>query len=970
MKSWKIPTPNQVDRAVALMGHSVHRRYFFDRLENPEWIEPLLAKGFFQHPPTAERDESQGTIGFPPWPESCYLARMASKKPELVLDVILKIPDTNNVRVHEDLSKAALTMPPHLSAVWAKKKVGWVRQQNHLFLVLPRELGKLIGHLSRGGEVDAALDLARALLEVLPDLKTREKAKEDEDDVYSLPPQPTVRFDQWEYGEILKKNIPELVRAAGVRAVELLCDLLEAAVTYSQSDGEEGAPEDYSWIWRPAVEHHPQNRHHGLRDVLMTSLGDACESTIREGKLRVRDLVIKLEGRPWRIFHRIALHLLRRHPDSVVDLIGERLTNRTLFDRSAYRHEYAMLLNECFSMLSDERQEVILEWIGEGPDLEQFMKEEDKLTGDRLTEEDGERYRKHWQSIRLAWFTAALPESWKKRYERLVAEIGEPEHPEFASYSRGGWVGPTSPKSAEELQGMTVSEIVKLCKAWQPSGESMAPSPEGLGRVLSSVVSEKPGQFSEGATKFQGLPPTYVRALLSGFRDALGKGQTFDWNPVFDLCGWVVKQPEEVANEGHEDMDKDPHWGWTRKTIADLLSTGFKEEDAGAIPFEYRETAWQILKPLTEDPDPTPEYEAQYGGSNMDPTTVSINTTRGEAMHAVVQYALWVRRYLEKEPDGKERLSLGFNEMPEIREVLEAHLDSSLDPSLAIRAVYGQWFPWLVLIDSRWAKENASRIFPAAEDRQAYWEAGWNAYVTRCQAYDDVFEALADQYALAIDRLSESAEEVDSYADPQASLGDHLMAFYWRGKLDLNEPEGLLNRFWEKASLAVKGKAIELVGRSLEDTKGVVPAKILDRLRQLWEKRLGAARSATDVEVFLPELKAFGWWFASGTFDDKWAIKQLLEALKLTQKTYPHHLVVERLTGVAEKMPLEAVQCLGHLAKGDREGWKIHGWIDEAKTILSHALKSGGKAAELAEDLVHYLGSRGYLQFRSLIQNE
>lgn len=966
MKFWKIPTPDQVDRAVALIGHSVHRRYFFDRLENPEWIEPLLAKGFLQHPPTAERDEDKGTTGFPPWPESHYVARMAPRKPELVLEVILKIPDTDNVTVHEDLAEAALAMPANLSAVWAKKEASWVKEQEHLFFVLPRTLGKLISHLARGVEVDAALDLARAVLEILPDQKARETVKKD--DVYSLPPRPTVRFDQGVYKEILKKNIPELVKAGGVRAIELLCDLLETAIRYSQRDGKRGAPEDYSWIWRPAVEDHQQNRHHGLRDILVTSLRDACETIIREGKAVFIELVRDLEGRPWRIFHRMALHLLRCFPDSVVDLIGERLTNRFLFDRSAYRHEYAMLLNDCFSMLPDEQQKVVFGWIEEGPDLEQFMKEEDELTGKRPTEKDAERYRKHWQRDRLAWFRTALPETWKKRYEGLVPEIGEPKHPEFASYSRGGWVGPTSPKSAEELQGMTVSEIVKLCRAWQPSGERMAPSPEGLGRVLSSVVSEKPGQFSEGATKFQGLPPTYVRALLSGFRDAVGKGLTFDWEQVFGLCSWVVEQHREVSDEGHEDMDKDPHWGWARKTIADLLSTGFKE-GAGCIPYEFRESVWKILQPLTEDPDPTPEYEKEYDGSNMDPTTVSINTTRGEAMHALIRYALWVRSHLENKPDGKERLNRGFDEMREVLDVLEARLDISCEPSLAIRSVYGQWFPWLVLIDSRWAKENASRVFLAEEDRHAYWEAAWNAYVTHCQAYDDVFEALADQYALAIDRLIESAEESDSYADPQASLCDHLMAFYWRGKLNLNEPGGLLNRFWEKASPAVKGKAIEFIGLSLQNTKGVVQAKILDRLRQLWERRLGAARSATDVEVFLPELKAFGWWFTSGKFDDEWATKQLLEALKFTQKTDPHHLVVERLEDVAEKMPLEAVQCLWHLAKGDREGWKIHGWIEEAKSILSHALKGGAKAAELAEDLVHYLGSRGYLEFRALLQH-
>jgi len=51
MKSWKTPTPKQVDLAVALLAHIEQHRYFFDRLENPEWIEPLKSKGFFPSSP-------------------------------------------------------------------------------------------------------------------------------------------------------------------------------------------------------------------------------------------------------------------------------------------------------------------------------------------------------------------------------------------------------------------------------------------------------------------------------------------------------------------------------------------------------------------------------------------------------------------------------------------------------------------------------------------------------------------------------------------------------------------------------------------------------------------------------------------------------------------------------------------------------------------------------------------------------
>ena len=74
MKSWKTPTPDQVDKAVALLGHAEQHRYFFDRLENPQWLQPLKAKGFFSNPPQIIRDEVKGTFGFPIWPDSRYMS--------------------------------------------------------------------------------------------------------------------------------------------------------------------------------------------------------------------------------------------------------------------------------------------------------------------------------------------------------------------------------------------------------------------------------------------------------------------------------------------------------------------------------------------------------------------------------------------------------------------------------------------------------------------------------------------------------------------------------------------------------------------------------------------------------------------------------------------------------------------------------------------------------------------------------
>ncbi|MDY6839427.1 MAG: hypothetical protein SWH78_15790 [Thermodesulfobacteriota bacterium] len=942
-----------------LLQEEASVRYFYSSLRDVRWLDLLIRGGRFSRVPPPHIDPERGVVSFPIWPQSGYLARVAQSRPEEVADVISCLPDVGNVLVYEDLADAATAMPAELSAKLTEKAVSWAKS-SHQFL-LPRKLGILVEHFARGGQVDAALRLTRTLLEALPDPKSRQRVKEH------LSPQPTPRFDQWEYKEILDKNVPELVKVAGTRAIELLCDLLGSALQYSRREAIGTLPLDYSWIWRPSIEDHPQNRHHGLRDLLVTSVRDACKSLIRARSINVVNLIGILESDryPWPVFQRIALHLLRLFPHSALDLIAQRLTNRALFDGAAYQHEYAMLLNDCFGLLPDQQQKIILGWIEEGPNLEEFKKREEEFTGVPQTDDDADRYRKGWQRLRLAWFKEALPREWKDRYEELVAEGGEPEHPAFPSYSRS-WVGPASPKSADELQNMTLPEVVSFLRTWKPSGEPMAPSREGLGRVLSSVVSERPHVFSDEAARFQELHPTYVRALLVGLRDAVGKDKAFTWKPVLGLCNWVLEQKRDMQVTEDNGRDEDPHWGWTRKAIVDFLSLALKEDES-PLTYEYREEVWRVLQTLTEDPEPTPEYEAESGGTDLDPITASFNTTRGAAMHAVIRYALWVRRHLKKEPDSEERLARGFGEMREVQHVLETRLNTSVESSLAIRAVYGQSFPWLVSLDSTWSHENANRIFPLSEKERPLWHAAWDTYVTHCYAYNYVFEALQDQYALAIDRLDEPSEETDEYESPQVRLGQHLMVFYWRGRLSLDEPNGFLSRFWEKASPAVRGSALEFVGRSLRNTEGDVATEVLDCLKQLWKTRFSEAQTASNRQENLSEMRAFGSWFASGKIDDEWAIKQLLETLRLMKKTDPVHLVVDRLAAISEKMPLEAVQCLEYLAKGDEEGWSIHGWIEEAQTILSNALQCGGKPAELARALIHHLGSRGYLQFRPLL---
>lgn len=878
---------------------------------------------------------------------------MAAHKPDVVCEIILEMPATENITVLIELAEAALKMPPEFAAQLVEKAKAWADTPN-LDLLLVDRFGKLIAHLTKGGHNRAALELAQVLLDVLPDPDTSRKTEAESDDgafKLRLPPKPKAKIDLWHYKDILGKYAPELVKAAKKEALVLLCSLLDRAIVYSQLPGENEA-EDYSHIWRGAIENSAEDHGEDLKNILVDSVRDAAELLVKEELLFLPEVVQYLESLKWPVFRRIALHLLRRFPDQAPELVSTRLTDRSLFDDPNLRYEFGVLLREQFNSLTSEQQRLILDWLEEGPDLSRV--------GSDVSPEEKEQIKKGWQLRWLTWIKEDLPEEWKQRYENLVAELGEPKEP----ISVTTWVGPQSPKSVAELKAMTVSEIVDFLKTWQPQKGIFEPSPEGLGRELAGVVEEDPERFAVEATRFCGLDPTYVRHLLHGLEGALKGGRAFSWDPVLELCKWVTEQPREIPGRGlrsYSLMDLDPHWGWARKEIASLFQIAF---DKDRIPFALRERVWEILKPITDDPDPTPEDEARYGPPNMDWATFSINTTRGEAMHAVISYALWVHQHLKEFPEGQRRIAQGFDEMPEVREILEKHLDPENDPSTTIRSVYGRWFPWLVLLDPKWASEKISAIFPMDESQKAFFDAAWETYVVFNRAYDNIFDLLREQYAFVVDRVGCLHDDQKQYFNPARGFAEHLMTFYWRGKIALDDP--LLASFWGKAVPSLRHHALAFVGGSFYRTEGVVAPEILERLKALWHSRLGAAKA--DPGERGSEMGAFGWWFISEKFDEEWAINQLLEALRIQKETEPDDRVVERLSILSARMPLECILCLRALVEGDKDGWKIYFWREWMRATLTTTLQSGNeKVIKEAQNLISYLGSRGYVEeFRDL----
>jgi hypothetical protein len=466
-------------------------------------------------------------------------------------------------------------------------------------------------------------------------------------------------------------------------------------------------------------------------------------------------------------------------------------------------------------------------------------------------------------------------------------------------------------------------------------------------------VKANPAEAIQNLVAVEDVRPQYVSAIVETLRDVIKEKQAVEWDPLLAFLGKVVDTAQTSD-------DPDHGWRWVSKCVASLIGDSF-EAGAGSIPIRLRETVWRIVERLAQNDDPTPEHEERYGGSNMDPATLSLNTVRGESFHAIIRYALWCHRHLASLPQASELIKRGFEEMPEVRTLLDRHLDLGIEPSLAVRAVYGQWFPWLVLLDKAWATERVDAIFSSSADHSEHFWAAWGTYVVFAPPYTNVLPILRAVYLRAIGELGQGMSlKVGMGERPSEHLADHLVAYYWRGEIGLAETD-LLFQFFAAASAKLRGHAMESAGRALHQLVDELSPEIQKRLTDLWDWRMEQTQAAPE------ELGAFGWWFGSGRLDQDWSLSTLEKLLSLSIFPEPDHFVMERLAAIADLHPMAAVVSLDRMIDLAPEPWTIHGWIEQARSILEKGIGVGGEVKERAERVVHRLGALRFREFRTLL---
>ncbi|GAA1629703.1 hypothetical protein GCM10009744_17140 [Kribbella alba] len=949
---WQEPDERLISDVLARIGETQHRRVFFDRLENPLWVAALLRRRVFATPP-ATRVDSEGREYWQPWPEGEYLVRMAPHVPEDVTEALIAAAHSTNRIVQGTILRAAIALPVEYSERLIDSISQYVASGAMSYAP---EIADLMAHFAAAGKEAPTVALANAAF--LPRIDVA-------GDASSNPRRNVIAgLEPYFYGELLPRTVEILSSVQGSRTLETLTDWLDAYLVASdQFVGPDGY--DLTHLWRPSIAAHEQNhRYEDYGDVLVDAVRDLSTKQAADGR-PITEVLTTLERTRQPLLTRVALHTIsvRVEADSAArQVAASRLLDVKLLEMS-FRHEYAELASAALPVLDEatvERwQSLVLDTLPPVDDAFRERASRRQEEGESFDQAQ-ERVREYWQLQLLSGIRAqSMPPRCIDRLAELEAKHGTLDHAAFPSWS-ASWVGPSSPLSTEEINSLGPDKLIDQLLTWEPqSVEPWGPSKEGFARAFQEAVKENPAPFLDRVERFADLGPTYVGALLVGLREAVQEGTEIDWKAVLWL-GAVVTSKGDDSDEVNREDDEGSVWRYAQRSVASLLETGTAASDAHALqPAEYGE-AVEVLAPLVSHSDPTSEHEARYGGSNMDPLTLSLNTTRPAAMRSLLHIGSKARDQVGSRGDGSQLDHV----IDRVLALAAGRLGATRDESLAEAAAFGEGFGRLVWMDRTWVELRESQLLSPDPFGDVVLTVALSAY----RPGKVLIEVLTPAARRLLQRSAGGEEITLGWRNDRNAvelLGDHLaMLLIWDS---LQRTDALVAAYFDVASPAAISRVLGHLGWLIGRSDEPLPPDLIERAKNLWDWRADLVRSG---EADPEELSEFYWWARSDQFEPEWWLPRLAQAVE-SPAFDSRGLIGEHLEKAAPISPTQVIHILERLLEGREEPMSRYDLVEHAPGIIAAALDSGDvHAVESAERVMDFLGRGGHLRIKELVQQQ
>lgn len=752
--------------------------------------------------------------------------------------------------------------------------------------------------------VKPALRLLRDLIFFRPDPQEEEKiarrAQDPTDWTTSLEPQPP--FQDHEYAAILERGVRPLAQASPLSTASVLIEAaarMVALETGRDPDATDVQRNDSSEVWAPQLDHQTRPYSDSKGDLICTLIF-ACEQVYeRRDRNDIEQLDRRLRDAKWYLLDRVRHHLYGKYPGVTEKWIREEILRYPKYAEDTYGFEFQRMVRSAAEVLGEKllptnELQPIFETVLRAPDKEDYR----QFMAERFTEDGYRRRQDYFQLRQLRPFASVLFGKYAERYRALIAAGRELEDDDFIRFGVGeSKTGASrSPKSLPELTALNDDELISFLNEW----EDVGPDSEhwwvdidftGLATAFRQLIKNDPDRFTEWGERWQMLErPIYVRSALETGAERLAQNQS-EIAIWLDLADWIMSRSDSVGDDSQkpsEDSREHPSWNSARRQAVDFVAACIgKDVNIGV---DWRSRIFAVLKTACVAPDYYLDEDRPVI-TPRDYLTDAINTTRGRALEALLQYGFWLRRN-----DANAETSEVFG-------VLESRFAGCPALAIAEHALLGAHFHQLYDLSALGETKVASKIFP--QESTDRWSGGFTTYLRWNRAHAAVFEIVKPHFDFALQNLRLLREEKNTRNDSVAALGQHLLDYFILGLIDLDN--SLLERFYSKTTPQHWAGLFDHVGRLLSKTPVLKP-DISTRIKAFFESRLAVG----DGE----ELKEFTFWLKAECLEPEWRLNAF-------RQTLPHakgrrdatSTVIDELAKLLGAAPNLVVQCFAELTE-------------------------------------------------------
>jgi hypothetical protein len=935
MKTWKPPTNELIEKTLKVSKKGIARRYFFSRLKNPLWIQPLVERGYFKSPPRLRRFDD-GYVQLPSWPVLQYLSNVAREVPDEVVNLVLGLPKVNNPSVYDGILKIALQLPGTQSAKLKPKILESVGMEHESWA--DRAVDLLI-HWTAERQISAALELTEVLVAFVPDprseYKRRRQKKNPADSETLLEPSPRMHF--WEYDRLMSKGVRPLAESEPHPVARILVDATANMIRWQTHQDALDKAEDHSETWCKRLARW-ENDHESPAEMLVHTLTFACERIYEKSPDLVVDLDVVLRNQQWSVFKRLRHHLYAQYPnEETKPWIRELILACKNYDWGEHCYEFQQMIRSACehfgaALLTKAERKRIFDAILDAPSEANFR----EWLGEEFTEERFQNRRRYFHRMQLRPFAAVLFGEYATYYQELEVAANAPgsdeDYPPFKITTTNALMSKCSPRSSKDLANLTDEELLTYINRWDreerlyEDNRFVEINIEGLAEAVQTVFKEliipdanRLRFWMENPEKIKWS--IYVRAMINVMQKRV-EAENFD-----NLNEWLRFSGRALLHTDRQRETDDGHGGTSRenreryclrRAVDDFIEVCM-EEDVDA-PVSARGELAKLLELLCTQFD----WHLELDLNRNDPIDEGINNTRDRALEALVKFGVWLQKR-----DSESQVS-------EVTTILEKRfaLKTECPLTLSEYAILGKNYLSVFNFNRAWAAEHKSDFFPQGEF--SAWLAAYGSFVRHNRPLASIFEVLRDDFDFALQHLTDFKAQDCSEEKRIDILGQRLFIYYLWEMYPLRGEDSLLERYYQGTAEEREQWAnlFRYVGDVVRGSRKHLDKSQKDRIIAFFDWRF---------EVKEPtELGQFAFWMRAKCLAAEWrldAYSKILDVCRVEGESIPLEALCELLPNHTAKV----VECFAKLT--DRIGEdNIYIHRAEANTILKAGLGSSDES--------------------------